>query len=77
MAIVWRELLHNGYDSVTEMLTDMYHTQHMTLQQVADRLGVSKWAVARQMRLLGVEIRPKQLPPGNSGREIEPCRQCL
>ena len=49
-----------------EVLTELYHGEHLTVKQVGERLGVSGASVSRWMAELGIEARyigPERVPP--------------
>ena len=57
--IDWDFLLHNGYTTVSEMLSDMVKT--MTYEEMAKKLGVGKTTLTRQIWKLGI-FNPKSDP---------------
>ena len=57
MAIIWTELLHNGYKTPIEMITKMHHEENLTIEEMAEKLGVSHTTLKRKIAKEGIKMR--------------------
>lgn len=60
--VSWEILLFGQYESSYELLYDLYVNQYMSMEEIAEKLGVSYMVVRNEMQRLGLPIRPKGRP---------------
>ncbi len=56
--ILWDELLHNGYGSIKEMITKMHWEENLTIDEIAEKLGVGRSTLQRKIVELGIKMKP-------------------
>ena len=67
--ILWSELLHNGYKTPEEMITRMHHEENLTIDEMADKLGISHNTLKRKIVSLGIKMKPRGgLPYSKMGK---------
>ena len=73
--VEWWEAANTlGYETVTDMMTDLYITKQMSPIQISKKLGWGDQSVRRLLKRIGIKIQPKGWPniPGEwLGREHE------
>jgi hypothetical protein len=57
--IYWQDLLHNGYESVEEMISKMHHQENLTVSEISEKLGVGRSTLQRKITELGIKMKPK------------------
>jgi hypothetical protein len=54
----WNEIAQLvGYADEEQMLRDMYHQLHLSVNEIADKLGSGKATILRRMKMYGIEVR--------------------
>ncbi len=57
---IWEEVASkHGNVDLKALITDLYHTQGLTMQLVGLRLGVSQRALADKMKELGIQSKSR------------------
>jgi hypothetical protein len=59
MAINWEDLLHNGYSSVSEMITEMHWKENLTIEEMSEKLGIGHSTLKRKISELSIKMKPK------------------
>jgi len=81
MSIHWDKLLHNGYESVTEMLTKMHWEENLTIEEMHMKLGVSHSTLKKKIKELDIKMKPPGGKPfskqGKKGRTNHVSNYCL
>ena len=60
--IIWELLLFNDYPSSRELLDDLYVIQKWSMESIAEKLGIDKVVVRKELARLNIPIRPKGRP---------------
>lgn len=67
--VLWDELLHNGYKTPIEMITRMHYEENLTIDEMAEKLGISHNTLKRKIAKEGIKMKKRGgLPYSKMGK---------